>query len=234
MTLDATELERLYAYPAGGRPWVRTNFVASLDGTATGADGRSGTLGGPTDTQVFALLRSLADVIVVGAGTARAEGYADFEVDTGLRARLGLSPRPPMVVVSRALDIPPALVGPGTVVVTTADADPGPLAELRGSMEVIAEGEGAVDWAGVLTTFAARGWRRVLCEGGPSLHGELIARDLVDELCLTIAPVLLAGGGPRIAHGAHPVDRPMTLGHAIEADGGLLTRWVRDRGSSRP
>jgi riboflavin biosynthesis pyrimidine reductase len=229
MTLDAGELERLYAYPATDRPWVRTNFVSTLDGAATGKDGKSGTLGGETDTRVFALLRSLADVIVVGAGTARDEGYADFEVDTDLRARLGLSPVPTMVLVSRSLGIPPALVAPGTVVVTTADTDPKAVAQLRETVEVIAAGHGEIDWAAVLVEFTDRGWLRVLCEGGPSLHGDLVRLDLVDELCLTIAPILAAGGAPRIAHGDEPVHHEMTLGHAIEADGGLLTRWVRVR-----
>lgn len=229
MTLDTGELERLYAYPTSDRPWVRTNFVSSLDGAATAADGRSGGLGGETDTQVFAMLRSLADIIVVGAGTARDEGYADFEVDAGLRTRLGLSRIPAMVLVSRRLDIPAALIIPGNVVVTSADADPAQVAALRETVEVIAEGQGTVDWVAVLAAFADRGWTRILCEGGPSLHGELVELDLVDELCLTIAPTLTAGGAPRIAHGPDTVDRSMTLGHAIEADGGLLTRWVRDR-----
>ena len=227
MTLDADELERLYAYPAVDRPWVRTNFVTTLDGAATGQDGTSGTLGGEADTRVFALLRSLADVIVVGAGTARDEGYADFDVDTELRARLGLSPVPVMVLVSRSLGIPPALVRPGIAVVTTAGADPDAVAALRETIEVIQAGHDQVDWAAVLAEFADRGWNRVLCEGGPSLHGELVELDLVDELCLTIAPVLAAGDAPRIAHGQALVHHAMTLGHAIEADGGLLTRWVR-------
>jgi riboflavin biosynthesis pyrimidine reductase len=230
MTPDADELERLYAYPASDRPWLRVNFVSTLDGAASGSDGRSGTLGGDTDTQVFALLRSLADVIVVGAGTARAESYGDFTVDADLRARLGLAPVPAMALVSRRLDIPEKLIRPGVLVITGADADPDRVAELRATVEVIAVGSGAVDWPAVLDTFADRGWNHVLCEGGPSLHGELLQLDLVDELCLTIAPTLSAGAAPRIAHGTEAVDRPMTLAHSFEADGGLLTRWTRARG----
>lgn len=229
MTRDSGELERLYAYPDSDRPWVRTNFVSTLDGAATGQDGKSGTLGGDTDTQVFALLRSLADVIVVGAGTARDEGYEDFGVDAELRARLGLSPVPTMVLVSRSLRIPPALLRPGIVVVTTADAEADAVATLRETIEVIAAGQGDIDWTEVLAEFAERGWRRVLCEGGPSLHGELVRLDLIDELCLTIAPVLAGGDAPRIAHSHDAVQHAMTLGHAIEGDGGLLTRWVRAR-----
>jgi riboflavin biosynthesis pyrimidine reductase len=229
MTPDLAELERLYAYPDIARPWIRTNFVATLDGAATGTDGVSGTLGGEVDTRTFALLRSLADVIVVGAGTARAEAYGPIEVDPDVRARHDLAPVPSLVLVSRTLDIPAALTGPGTVVLTTTDADPKALTALRESTEVLTLGEAAIDWPAALAEFTARGWLRVLCEGGPRLHGELVGLDLVDELCLTIAPLLATGPAPRIAHGGDPVHTPMALGHAIEADGGLMTRWVRER-----
>lgn len=214
--LDDAEIRRLYAYPpAAGRPRVRTNFVATLDGASCAADGRSGALGGAIDTRVFEILRSLADVIVVGAGTARTEGY-------------GPATRP-IAVVSRSLDIPERLLSPGQIVITSGDAPADKIARLRESVEVIAVGDGQIDWSAVLDDFARRGWQRVLCEGGPSLHGELVELDLIDEVCLTIAPVLASGGSPRIAHGSRAVDRPMTLGHAIEVDGVLLTRWVRDR-----
>lgn len=216
MDLDRTEIERLYAYPDVDRPWVRSNFVATLDGAAHAADGVSGSLGGAADQQVFDVLRSLADVVVVGAGTARAEGYGPADV--------------PIAVVTRSLDVPGALVAPGQVVITTADAPAGPLGRLRDTVDVIAVGTGTIDWPAALAALSDRGLRRVLCEGGPSLHGDLVALDLVDEVCLTIAPVLSAGDAPRIARGGDSVDRPMTLGHAITADDVLLTRWVRDRG----
>lgn len=214
MTTD-DELRRLYAYPASDRPWVRSNFVATLDGAAHAQDGRSGVLGGDIDTHVFGILRSLADVVVVGAGTARAEGYGPSDV--------------PIAVVSRSLDVPAALAVPGQIVITTADAPAEDVARLRTTVDVIARGDGEIDWTGVLGELGSRGLRRVLCEGGPTLHGDLVGLDLVDEVCLTIAPVLAAGGAPRIAHGPHAVDRPMTLGHALEIDGVLFTRWVRDR-----
>jgi riboflavin biosynthesis pyrimidine reductase len=215
MDLDDTEIARLYAYPETDRPWVRSNFVATLDGAAHGADGVSGALGGDADQQVFGVLRSLADVVLVGAGTARDEGYGPAEV--------------PIALVTRSLDVPEDLLVPGTVVITTADAPADRLDALRDAVDVIALGDGTIDWPGVLASLDARGWRHVLCEGGPSLHGELTALDLVDEVCLTIAPVLAAGPAPRIAHGDDAVDRPMTLGHAVAVDDVLLTRWVRDR-----
>jgi riboflavin biosynthesis pyrimidine reductase len=215
MDLADADIERLYAYPSGDRQWVRTNFVATIDGAAYAEDGRSGSLGGDIDTRVFHVLRSLADVIVVGAGTARTEGYGPTDR--------------PIAVVSRSLDIPDRLVVPGQVVITTADAPADSLHRLRGSVDVIAVGEQHVDWVAVLEEFARRGWQHVMCEGGPSLHGELIGLDLVDEVCLTIAPVLAAGDAPRIAHDPRAEDRPMALGHALDVDGVLLTRWVRDR-----
>lgn len=232
MIPERHELERLYAYPETDRPWLRVNFVATLDGAAYAADGRSGSLGGQVDTTVFALLRSLADVIVVGAGTARAERYSPVlpsEVDAALRGRLGLSSVPPIAVVSRQLDIPQRLLEPGQLVITTSDAPAAAREALGNAVEVIARGDGRIDWPAVLSDFADRGWNRILCEGGPSLHGELIELDLVDELCLTIAPVLTSGPASRIAHGSGAADRPMALGHLFDADGVQMTRWVRAR-----
>jgi len=215
MDLDVAEIARLYAYPATDRPWVRTNFVATVDGAAHGTDGVSGTLGGDADKKVFDVLRSLADVVLVGAGTARDEGYGPADV--------------PIALVSRSLDVPEALRAPGTVVVTTEDAPRDRVEALGDDVEVVAHGQGAIDWPAVLDEFTTRGWLHVLCEGGPSLHGELVGLDLVDEVCLTIAPVMSAGSAPRIAHGDDAVDRAMTLGHALAVDDVLLTRWVRDR-----
>jgi len=232
MHLDDADLESLYAYPSSLRPWVRLNFVATIDGAATGADGLTGDLGGDPDSRVFALLRSLADVIVVGAGTARAEGYGTAKpeaIDGELRGRLGLAPLPPIAVVSRRLDIPESVLVPGQVVITVEDAPASRLAELRRTVDVIACGHGDVDWAAVLDEFARRGWNRVLCEGGPALHGSLSELDLVDDLCLTIAPVLVAGIAPRIGHGPVDVVHPMLLAHHLDADNVLLTRWVRRR-----
>lgn len=226
MIPEQAELERLYAYPEGAKTWLRTNFVSTLDGAAYDESGKSGSLGGDVDKRVFALLRSLADVIIVGAGTARTEGYEPVgtdEVDADLRARLGLAPTPPIAVVSRRLDLPEVLQG--QLLITTTDA-PG-LDALRDEMDVLAFGERIIDWPAVLAELASRGMTRVLCEGGPTLHGTLVAQDLVDDLCLTIAPVLTAGSAPRIAHGPEAVTHHMKRAHVLDADGVLLTRWVR-------
>lgn len=206
----------LYAYPEVDRPWVRTNFVSTVDGAAYDVNGVTGSLGGDTDSEVFALLRALADVIVVGAGTTRIEGYRPSDV--------------PLAVVSLSLDIPDVLCAPGQLVITTTDAPSDRLTALReAGVDLLARGEVEIDWAEVLADFDARGWRKVLCEGGPTLHGELLRHDLVDEVCLTIAPVVASGDAPRIAHSRHAVHHDMRLGHAETVGGVLLTRWVRDR-----
>ena len=204
----------MYAYPDAGRPWVRANFVSTIDGAAYDSHGVTGSLGGKADKQVFAMLRSLADVIVVGAGTARAEGYGPADS--------------PLAVVSHSLNLPPKLHQPGIVVVTTTEAPPKRVQRLRASgAQVVTCGTGAIDWRGVLAEFDTRGWQKVLCEGGPTVFGELLQADLVDELCLTTAPVLAAGDARRIAHSVIPLTRDMELAF-VEAVGDVLfTRWVR-------
>lgn len=205
----------LYSFPDSGRPWVRTNFVTTLDGAAHDTDGVTASLGGATDTALFAHLRSIADVILVGAGTTRVEKY-------------GPDSPTPIAVVSRRLEIPDRLRCPGVTVVTTTDADADRIEALRGvGVDVLTHGSVTVDWPSVLADFASRGWLKVNCEGGPSLHGELVSQGLVDDLCLTVAPVLAAGDAPRIAHSRLPVTVTMRLAHAIPIDDVLFTRWVR-------
>jgi riboflavin biosynthesis pyrimidine reductase len=232
--LTRDQLAALYDFPADAdrRAWVRTMFVATLDGAAADASGRSGSLGGDADTAVFHVARSLADVVLVGAGTARAESYgpATFDDDAAeRRARHHRDEELPIAVVTRRLDVPDALMVPGTLVVTTADAPQRERDRLAERVDVVAHGEGQVHWRRVLADLAERGLRRVQCEGGPSLHGELVAADLVDELCLTVAPVLTGGDAPRIAHGGKAADRPMTLALCVPAGDVLLTRWLRAR-----
>lgn len=225
---DLDELADLYAYPDSAGPWVRSNFVASVDGTAQGPDGVSGALGGEPDERVFRVLRSLCDVVVVGAGTARDEGYRPITADAvHADLRADREPLPVLALVSRSLDIPESLIVPGVLVITSASSPADARAELAETVDVLVAGADDVDWPAVLDSFAARGLHRVLCEGGPSLHGTLIDLDLVDEVCLTISPHLVAGRGSRIAVSEEPVLRAMRIGHCLEEDGVLLTRWVR-------
>ena len=224
------DLEQLYAYPTDlDRPWVRTDFVSTIDGAAWTAAGVSGKLGGEVDKRAFSMMRALADVIVVGAGTARAEHYkalTESSTDQAVRQRNGLAPIPVLVIVSNSLVIPEHLVAGGAVVVTCANSPENFRSQLG---DVIVAGDDDIDWAEVLNEFDRRGWRRVLCEGGPTLHGDLLTADVVDELCVTIAPTVSAGSAARIAQGSIPLDRPARLGHAVAINDVLLTRWVLDR-----
>jgi 5-amino-6-(5-phosphoribosylamino)uracil reductase len=227
-TVDADDLPGLYAYPADlTRPWVRVNFVSSLDG-AVSVDGVSGGLGSPGDKQVFGTLRRLADVILVGAGTVRAENYRGAR-----KPGFGRDSPPQIAVVTGAADLDPAsplftdtAVAP--IVLTTAAADPG-----RREAIAAAGGDVAVldDLAPptLLAELEQRGLRKVLCEGGPGLHGDLIAADAVDELCLTVAPLLVGGGAGRISHGPSGAPRGMRPAGVLEDDGVLLLRYVRAR-----
>jgi riboflavin biosynthesis pyrimidine reductase len=234
--LSTEDLVELYAYPAEQR-WVRANFVTSVDGAAQGPDKRSGSLSDRADQRLFALLRSLADVIVVGAGTARAEGYLPVrpdEVDAAIRADHGLAPTPAIAVVTGSLDLDPVLLGSGaapTVVITTNAAPPDRLADVREQADVLVCGEQQVAFADVFDTLAGMGLHRILCEGGPSTMYELCASDTVDELCVTISPMITAGDRLRLAHGPtlEPT-RDLQLRHVLEADGSLFLRYVFGRG----
>lgn len=234
--LTDDDLRALYAYPELDQtPWVRVNFVSSLDGAAT-LDGVSEGLSSPGDKQVFGMLRELCDVVLVGAGTVREENYRGVRTSerrrTARRAR-GQSDVPPVAVVtSRARIDPGSALFTDTsvppIVLTTEDADPGRTRALESAgAEVLVVGEDRVDPAQALEALAQRGLLRVLCEGGPGLFGDLLVADLVDELCLTTAPLAVAGAAGRIARSAAGVATRLQVAHVLDDDGALLTRWIR-------
>jgi len=232
--LSDSDLAQLYAYPLEQR-WVRANFVSTLDGAVQGPDARSGSLSSPADHHLFALLRSLCDVVLIGANTTRVEGYqpvTEDEMNTAVRADLGLAPVPSIAVVSRSLHLDPALLRGGaapTVVITTAAAPADLRAEVEALATVIVAGEHSVDVSAALDALAAMGLQRVLCEGGPSLMRDLVASGELDELCLTLTPRILAGDALRLTHGA-AVAPPaeLRLRHLLENDGELFCRYDRN------
>ncbi|MGO1048691.1 pyrimidine reductase family protein [Crossiella sp. CA198] len=235
---DASGLEARYAYPEDlARPWVRVNFVSSVDGAVT-VDGRSRGLGTELDKEIFLLSRDLADVILVGLRTALIEGYAGAKPGAerrARRARHGLSATPPIALVTASCALEPesplltdTRVPP--LVFTCASAPADRRQALAGAgAEVVLTGEDTVDLTRVLAELDERGLRRVDCEGGPTLFGSMIAADLVDELCLTVSPLLAAGDAARIAHGAHP-DRPLPLRlvSVLHEEHALFLRYLRD------
>ena len=196
---DPEALAALYRHPDDGdRPYVRANMITSLDGAAT-AGGRSGSLGGPGDRRVFQALRAAADVVLVGAATVRDEDY-------------GTPRHPALAVITRGeLERTPRLYPDG------------------GPEPIVYSGHGdSVDLREVLADLQRRGLRRVLAEGGPGVLGALLAQDLVDELCLTVAPRVVGGHGGRIVSGPDLATDRWKPAHALADDEGFLyTRWLR-------
>jgi riboflavin biosynthesis pyrimidine reductase len=186
--------------PAGAC-WVLANMVASLAGSAA-AGGRVGSLSSSADAELFRALRTVADVVLVGAETVRREGYGPVrlpeERQVWRRAR-SMAPLPPLAIVTRSLDLDfasTAFTEPAspTLTVTCAAAPADGLARARAAGEVVVAGDERVEIDVALAALADRGHRVVLCEGGPRLLGQLAADDLLDELCLTMSPVV--GGDP--------------------------------------
>jgi riboflavin biosynthesis pyrimidine reductase len=236
--IDDGELTRLYGYPEGDGSWVRANFITSVDGGAT-ADGSSGGMGGPGDRHIFNLLRELADVIVVGAGTVRNEGYSGAHVGVaqrhGRQAR-GQSEVPRLAIVTKSghLDRDMGVftrteVPPLVLTCTAAAADTSRrLGDLCEVLDCSGADPGKVDEAALLAALAARGMRRVLTEGGPMLLGAFVQRDLLDEMCLTIAPYLVGGLARRIVTGPGQVLTRMRCAHILTDDAGYLyARYVK-------
>lgn len=218
-----------------GRPWVMLNVVTSTDG-ATAVDGVSAGLGSPADKEVFSALRGVADVILAGSGTVTAERYRPPRTGASQQNRRldrGQRAKPRIAVVSGSLSIPLDLEIFGDpaerpIVVTTVDADPDRLSAVRAVADVIQAGEGSVDLPSALAALRREG-ERVLCEGGSDLNGRLVAADLVDELNVSYAPMLVGGTSPRLAAGSTEAPRAMALAHLWEAEGMLLARYVAVR-----
>ena len=231
---DRTDLLQRYAVADRERPHLRVNFVTSLDGAAT-HDGLSGGLNNPADQQVFHTLRMLADVVLVGAGTVRAEGYEDLRLtDEAVQWRIdqGWQPHPVMAVVSGSLDLQPSSplftdAPRRPLVLTCAGAPP----ERRGALTEVADvidcGDRGVDPGRVRGLLAERGLPQVLSEGGPAWFGTMIEADEVDELCLTLSPLLEGGAATRITRAGAQCTRRMSLVSVLRAEDMLLLRYLR-------
>ncbi|CAL9573026.1 hypothetical protein SUDANB120_04889 [Streptomyces sp. enrichment culture] len=233
------ELAEAYAYPPIGPDghWLRANMVSTLDGAAQ-HDGRSQPISGETDMRIFGTLRALADVVVAGAETVRQEGYRPArarEAFAARRAAAGQGPAPAIAVVTSGMDLDfslPLFSSPlvPTLVVTGAGAPAERVAEAeRAGVEVVVAGDGAaVDPARAVRELAARGLRRQLTEGGPRLLGQFVAAGVLDELCLTVSPMLTAGAAQRIAGGPSvAVPHRFAPALVLEEAGFLFTSYRR-------
>lgn len=235
--LTVDDLVDLHSPPDRSSPRVRANFVASVDGSATAA-GRTRDLGGPADLLVFDLLRRLCDVVVVGAGTVRDEGYGPMRLDddaVAWRRAAGLPDHPVFAIVSGALGLDPTsrvfTDAPVRPVVLTHDGGPRDARARLGEVaDVVSCGRDLVDPRLLVRALVERGLTQIHTEGGPALFGDLVAADVVDELCLTVSPNLEGGAGPRIVAAREAMAlKGLALDHVLLADDMLLTKWSRRR-----
>lgn len=235
------EIAAAYAYPepppGEPRPWLRANMVSTLDGAAQ-HDGKSQPISCATDMRIFGTLRALADVVVVGAETVRMEGYRPAcvrEEFAEAREAAGQGPVPAIAVVSASLDLDyglPLFTSPKvpTLILTGAAAAPDRVAaaEKAGARVVIAGDGVGVEPSRAVQALAELGHTRLLTEGGPRLLGQLVAAGVLDELCLTVSPMLTAGDAQRIAGGpAVAVPKRFELVSLLEESGFLFGRYKR-------
>lgn len=232
---DPFDVYRLDREVPHDRPWALANMVVGIDGSAA-VDGRVGGLSSPKDRELFVLLRSLADVVLIGAATVRAEGYGPVRLPVALqerRALAGRPPTPPLAIVTRSLDLDwdSALFSTDTairpIIVTVAASAARVPSHAQGRADVIVAGDESVDLGVAMAELFRRGVTNLLTEGGPTLLGELIAEELLDELCLTLAP--LAGGDPlpvAIRPQVSESLRAFQLASVLEEDGHLFLRYL--------
>jgi riboflavin-specific deaminase-like protein len=220
---------RLRELAPPGRPYLGVNMVSSLDGKAT-LDWRTKGLSSDVDRRLFHHLRTQADAVMVGAGTAREERYGRITKNDELRqkrANEGLVPDALAVIVSGRLDLPrdlPLLNDPDQrVVIATASED-----ELPGVQARVEYARVGNDLPRLMAYLhEGHGVRSVLCEGGPTLNSHLFAADLVDELFLTLTPKLLGGAAALTIVAGRELVEPLEPGlvSVAEAGGELYTRW---------
>lgn len=234
---DEADLVALLAGDApdidGTRSWVTTNMVMTLDG-AYADQGRSGGISSDADHRLFIANRSLADAILVGASTARAERYRRPRVGEAaaeVRRLRGQEPEPRVVMTSRRLGLPPDLGlldgrDPRPILAHPLDVDTSGAPE---GVELLAVGQGSVDFSELLGRLARRGMRRIVCEGGPGILGQLAEADLIDEFLLTLSPRLVGGDDVGLLSGARPDAATFALHRAHVAEDHLMLAYRRTR-----
>ncbi len=229
LPLPVAELDDLWElYDLPPEPHLRAGFVQALDG-AISVEGSSRPLSSEADRAALRTLRAVADVVLVGAGTARREDYGPLPLPEVLRERRtssGRGERPVLAVLTRdagRLDPTSRLFQDeaAAVVVVTGHAPPG---HLPPHVQVLVLTGPEVDPVGAVVALRERYGPRVLCEGGPHLLAQLVAAGVVDELCMTLAPVLV-GPGPGLLPSPPITPHGLVLTSLVEADSTLLSRW---------
>lgn len=225
------DIAAAYAWP--DRPWTRAMMLTTLNGAIAGTDGLSGSISSPTDRLIFDETRRLADAILVGAGTIRAERYNPMRATPEhqpARAAAGLRPAPVVAIVSRSLDLPwqDGLFHESAQrpIVLTGVHDPSsPALQMARAHADVIELPG-IDAAAMIGALRDRGLNRIVCEGGPALLTQLVEADLIDEYDVTVAPVL-SGAGYGIVDGPTAAVRRMRLVQAMAAEGFIFAKYVR-------
>ncbi|MSY84555.1 MAG: pyrimidine reductase family protein [Actinobacteria bacterium] len=237
--VDDDALSAVYPWPdTTGKPYVRAMMVCTLDGAAAGDDGLSGSVSGGADRSVLRAVRRFADVVLVGGGTMKAEGYGPLKArpeDADVRRDAGQAPAPVLAVVSGSLDLP---LDPGgftdsdvtPIVFTTSSADPARVEDVRKRCEVVQLPGEKVDAEQVVQQLHRRGLGRIVCEGGPGLLHQVTESGLLDEADITIAPMLV---GTDKTPSTPMVSDPstMTLQHVLTAEEFLMLRYTRGTGT---
>lgn len=233
--LEQVEASAAYAYPSGADRYLRANMVTSVDGAAA-LEGRVGALTGPADQQLLLTLRSLCDVLIVGAATVRAEGYGPVTVIPELQAQRhesGQLVAPRLAVLSRSIDVDlgsraftAAIERP--IILTTELADREQVRAAEEVAEVLVAGEERVDLRRATDLLAEQGLTRMLTEGGPSVLADLYAHHLVDELCLAVSPLVACGDFTRVTSGpALASPQPVRLEAVLEKEEFVFLRYTR-------
>lgn len=231
---SVTQVNLAERYPWPDYPWLRVMMAMTFDGAVAGADGRSGSISSPTDRQVLAETRRLADVVLVGAATIRAERYRPMvqrEEWQAARSGVGLRSAPVVAIVSGRLDLPweEPLFNESefTPIVFYSDAATGDaVSDAHGKAELIHVPGSEVDAGALVDALHTRGLTRIVCEGGPILVRSLLEADRVDEVDLTLSPVF-AGGVQADTNIVELPEHRWTLDWVIEDDGFVFTRYLR-------
>jgi len=215
------------------RPWVMMNMISSADGGIS-IDGVSGGLGGPADKAVFTAIRAVADVILVASGTVRAENYRRPQTPItvqAIREHRGQLARPELAIVTGSLSLGSdhrVFDDNIPIVLTHAQAPAARRAELAPHAEILDAGIDSVDLGLALRMLRERGARTVLLEGGPTLNGHLVSAGLVDEVCLSLSPLLVGGRSSRIVASEGPgITTDLTLQRILQQDGLTFYRYTR-------
>lgn len=237
------DLERFLIEERGGAPdrWVMVNMVSSLDG-ATALQGGATALTDPDDQRLFAALRSISDAIVVGAATVRAEDYGPVKIDPEVvrwRNESRRPERPRLAVLTRNLDLDPEsrlFSDPANppLIYTGSTAPSDRRRVLEGKAEIVVGPGPLVDPSFVMEDLVGRGSRYLLCEGGPTINGQLLEADVVDELNIAMAPVAVGGNAARLAHSVSEIYPPLEFGldRVLAGDRMLFFRYLRSRSVS--